>query len=104
MGTMGCQKTCKVEKLLKQSQREVVVSQRHRLATAKKNSRMRGTDKLRNEVLPLQLSSIQRLDSFHLLEGHSGALRLNPETLSHQRLKQKLLEHPVAMLLRCCGQ
>eukprot|EP00064_Thunnus_orientalis_P008110 superscaffoldBa00000947_g8133 len=44
-GTMGCQKTCQVEKLLKQSQREVVCSQRQRLATAKKNSRMRGTDK-----------------------------------------------------------
>ncbi|KAF1388697.1 hypothetical protein PFLUV_G00065320 [Perca fluviatilis] len=45
MGTMGCQKTCKMEKLLKQSQWEVAWSQRQRLVTAKKNSRIRGTDK-----------------------------------------------------------
>ncbi|XP_063345213.1 RIMS-binding protein 2 isoform X14 [Pelmatolapia mariae] len=38
MGTMGCHKTCKVEKLLRQSQREVVWSQRQTLARAKKNS------------------------------------------------------------------
>ncbi|XP_026044655.1 RIMS-binding protein 2 isoform X12 [Astatotilapia calliptera] len=38
MGTMGCHKTCKVEKLLRQSQREVVWSQRRTLARAKKNS------------------------------------------------------------------
>lgn len=37
-GTMGCQKTCKVEKLLKQSQREALWSQRQRLTTAKKTS------------------------------------------------------------------
>lgn len=43
---MGCQKACKVEKLLKQSQREVVWSQRQRLATEKQNSRVRGTDKV----------------------------------------------------------
>lgn len=45
-GTMGCQKTCKVEKLLKQSQRDAVWSQRQRSAAAKKNSRMRGADKV----------------------------------------------------------
>ncbi|XP_063345211.1 RIMS-binding protein 2 isoform X12 [Pelmatolapia mariae] len=45
MGTMGCHKTCKVEKLLRQSQREVVWSQRQTLARAKKNSWVRGTDK-----------------------------------------------------------
>lgn len=38
---------------------------------------------LRNEVLPLQLRGVQHLDN--------GSLRLNPDTLSHQRLKQKLL-------------
>ncbi|XP_044052422.1 RIMS-binding protein 2 isoform X20 [Siniperca chuatsi] len=97
MWTMGCQKTCKVEKL--QSQREVVWSQRQRLATAK-NSRMRGTDKLRNEVLPLQLPGVQRLDSFRLLEDNSGALKLTPETLSHQRLKQKLLENELQDFLQ----
>lgn len=46
---------------------------------------------LRNEVLPIQLPGVQRLDSFCLLEDNSRALRLSPETLSHQRLKQKLL-------------
>lgn len=45
-GTMGCHKTCKVEKLLRQSQREVVWSQRQTLARAKKNSWVRGTDKV----------------------------------------------------------
>ncbi|XP_044052434.1 RIMS-binding protein 2 isoform X30 [Siniperca chuatsi] len=99
MWTMGCQKTCKVEKL--QSQREVVWSQRQRLATAK-NSRMRGTDKLRNEVLPLQLPGVQRLDSFRLLEDNSGALKLTPETLSHQRLKQKLLETEISTRRKEC--
>jgi len=43
---MGCEKTCKVEKLLRQSQRETVLSQKQRLATAKKISRMKGTDKV----------------------------------------------------------
>ncbi|KAL3976136.1 ubiquitin-large subunit ribosomal protein L40e [Sarotherodon galilaeus] len=84
---MGCHKTCKVEKLLRQSQREVVWSQRQTLATAKKNSWMRGTDK-RNEAFPLHL-----LDELCLLEDYSRARRLNPETLSHQRLQQKLLEN-----------
>ncbi|GLD52672.1 RIMS-binding protein 2 isoform X1 [Lates japonicus] len=120
---MGCRKTCKVEKLLKQSHRDVVWSQRQRLTTSKKNSRMSDTDKpsswsrcwllfcpantvgnachcigpltaaakLRNEVLPHHLPSVQHLDSFRLLEDSSSAPRLNPETLSHQRLKQKLL-------------
>lgn len=45
-GTMGCQKTCKVEKLLKQSQWEVTWSQKQRFATIKKNNRARGTDKV----------------------------------------------------------
>ncbi|KAE8292419.1 hypothetical protein D5F01_LYC09788 [Larimichthys crocea] len=101
-GTMGCQKTCEVEKVLKQSQREVVWSQRQRLATAKKNSRMRGTDKLRNEVLPLQLQGVQRLDSFRLLEDNSRALRLSQEALSHQRLKQKLLETEISARRKEC--
>ncbi|XP_035853818.1 RIMS-binding protein 2 isoform X23 [Sander lucioperca] len=102
MGTMGCQKTCKMEKLLKQSQWEVAWSQRQRLATTKKNSRIRGTDKLRNEVLPLQLPGVQRLDSFRLLKDNSGALRLNPETLSHQRQKQKLLETEISTRRKEC--
>ncbi|XP_034548249.1 RIMS-binding protein 2 isoform X2 [Notolabrus celidotus] len=102
MGTMGCQKTCKVEKLLKQPQREVVWSQRQRLATTKKNGRMRDTDKLRNEVSPLQLSGVQRVDSFHLLEANSKALRLGQETLSHQRLKQKLLETEISTRRKEC--
>ncbi|XP_051806301.1 RIMS-binding protein 2 isoform X6 [Acanthochromis polyacanthus] len=95
MGTMGCQKTCKVEKLLRQSQREAVWSQRQRLATAKKSSRMRSTDKLRNEVLPLH-----HLNSFCLLEDNSRALRHNPETLSHQRREQKLLENELQDFLK----
>ncbi|XP_039659343.1 RIMS-binding protein 2 isoform X17 [Perca fluviatilis] len=102
MGTMGCQKTCKMEKLLKQSQWEVAWSQRQRLVTAKKNSRIRGTDKLRNEVLPLQLPGVQRLDSFCLLKDNSGALRLNPETPSHQRQKQKLLETEISTRRKEC--
>ncbi|KAK2902390.1 hypothetical protein Q8A73_012136 [Channa argus] len=44
MGTMGCQKTCKVGKLLKQSQREAAWSQKQRLVTVK-NSWTRGTHK-----------------------------------------------------------
>lgn len=46
---------------------------------------------LRNEVLPLNFQSVQRLDSFRVLEDSSGTLRLNPSTQSHQRLKEKLL-------------
>ncbi|KAK1893187.1 Peripheral-type benzodiazepine receptor-associated protein 1, partial [Dissostichus eleginoides] len=99
---MGCQKTCKVEKLLKQSHGEVAWSQRQRLAPAKKNNRMRGTDKLRNEVLPLQLPRLQHLDSFRLLENNSGPRRLNPETLSHQRLKQQLLETEISTRRKEC--
>nr|XP_046242698.1 RIMS-binding protein 2 isoform X6 [Scatophagus argus] len=102
MGTMGCRKTCKVEKLLKQCQREVVWSQRQRSATAKKSSRMRGADKLRNDVLPVQLPGVQHLDSFYLLEDNSRALRLGPETLSHQRLKQKLLETEISTRRKEC--
>ncbi|XP_076586100.1 RIMS-binding protein 2 isoform X9 [Chaetodon auriga] len=102
MGTMGCQKTCKVEKLLKQPQREVVWSQRQRLASAKKNNRMRGADKLRNEVLPFRLPGVQHLDGFCLVEDNSGALRLSPETLSHQRQKQKLLETEISTRRKEC--
>ncbi|XP_040010691.1 RIMS-binding protein 2 isoform X3 [Xiphias gladius] len=102
MGTMGCQKTCKVEKLLKQSQREVVWSQRQRLTTSKKNSRMSGTDKVRNEVLPHHLPRVQCLDSFHVIEDNSRVLRLNPETLSHQTLKQKLLETEISTRRKEC--
>ncbi|KAM8759482.1 RIMS-binding protein 2 isoform 2-T2 [Acanthopagrus schlegelii] len=102
MGTMGCQKTCKVEKLLKQSQRDAVWSQRQRSAAAKKNSRMRGADKLRNEVSPLRLQGAQHLDSFRLLEGNSQALSLSPDTLSHQRLKQKLLETEISTRRKEC--
>ncbi|KAL7392419.1 hypothetical protein ABVT39_024414 [Epinephelus coioides] len=61
-----------------------------------------GTSSLRNEVLPLQLPGVQRLDSFRLLEDNSGALRLNPETLSHQRQKQKLLETEISTRRKEC--
>uniref|UniRef100_A0A3P9BN56 RIMS-binding protein 2 n=1 Tax=Maylandia zebra TaxID=106582 RepID=A0A3P9BN56_9CICH len=90
MGTMGCHKTCKVEKLLRQSQREVVWSQRRTLARAKKNS-------WRNEAFPLHL-----LDELCLLEDYSQARRLNPETLSHQRLQQKLLETEISTRRKEC--
>ncbi|XP_063345201.1 RIMS-binding protein 2 isoform X3 [Pelmatolapia mariae] len=90
MGTMGCHKTCKVEKLLRQSQREVVWSQRQTLARAKKNS-------WRNEAFPLHL-----LDELCLLEDYSRARRLNPETLSHQRLQQKLLETEISTRRKEC--
>ncbi|KAM3611648.1 uncharacterized protein V6R79_022024 [Siganus canaliculatus] len=59
----------------------------------------RGLDKardlghsLRNEVSPLQLPGVQRLDGFCLLEDP----RLSPQTLSHHRLKQKLLETEIS--------
>ncbi|XP_037633890.1 RIMS-binding protein 2 isoform X4 [Sebastes umbrosus] len=55
---------------------------------------MRCTDKLRNEVLPLQLRGVQHLDN--------GSLRLNPDTLSHQRLKQKLLETEISTRRKEC--
>ncbi|XP_077943046.1 RIMS-binding protein 2 isoform X20 [Gasterosteus aculeatus] len=93
MGTMGCQKTCKVEKLLKQSQWEVTWSQKQRFATIKKNNRARGTDKL---------PGVRRLDNSRLLEDTSGALRLNPNTLSHQRLEQKLLETEISTRRKEC--
>lgn len=44
--SMGCRKTCKVDKLLRQSQRDVVCGQRQRLPTAKKSNQIRGTDKV----------------------------------------------------------
>lgn len=43
---MGCRKTCKVDKLLRQSQRHMVSGQRQRLPTAKKSNQIRGTDKV----------------------------------------------------------
>ncbi|XP_069380227.1 RIMS-binding protein 2 isoform X9 [Paralichthys olivaceus] len=101
MGAMGCQ-TCKVEKLLKQSQREAVLSQRQRLTTLKENSRMTGTDKLRNEVLPHHLQDVPSLNSFYLLEDNSRALRHNPETFSDQRLKQNLLETEISTRRKEC--
>lgn len=45
-GTMGCQKTCKVDKFLQQSQREVLLSQKQRIALPKKSSWTRDTDKV----------------------------------------------------------
>lgn len=44
--SMGCRKTCKVDKLLRQSQRDVVCGQRQRLPTAKRSNQIRGTDKV----------------------------------------------------------
>lgn len=44
--SMGCRKTCKVDKLLRQSQRDAVCGQRQRLPTAKKSNQIRGTDKV----------------------------------------------------------
>ncbi|KAM9821933.1 RIMS-binding protein 2 isoform 16-T18 [Syngnathus typhle] len=102
MGSMGCEKTCRVEKLLKRCQRECVVSLSQRLPPAKRSSRMKGTDKLRNEVVPLQLHSGQRLDNLCLLENSSAALSLNPETLSSQRLKQSLLETEISAKRKEC--
>ncbi|XP_075324602.1 RIMS-binding protein 2 isoform X10 [Odontesthes bonariensis] len=96
-GTMGCEKTCKVEKLLRQTQRETVLSQKQRLATAKKSSRMKGTDKLRYEVL-----SLHHVDNISLLEDNSRAQWLNPETLNHQRLQQKLLETEISTRRKEC--
>ncbi|XP_047197095.1 RIMS-binding protein 2 isoform X5 [Hippoglossus stenolepis] len=101
MGAMGCQ-TCKVEKLLKQCQREAVLRQRQRLTTSKENSRMSGTDKLRNEVSSHHLPDVPSLDSFHLLEDNSRVLRHNPETISDQRLKQKLLETEISTRKKEC--
>lgn len=43
---MGCRKTCKVDKLLRQSQRDAGCGQRQRLPTAKKSNQIRGTDKV----------------------------------------------------------
>ncbi|XP_029366674.1 RIMS-binding protein 2 isoform X1 [Echeneis naucrates] len=100
MGTMGCQKTCKLEKLLKQ--RDVVWNQRQSLTASKKNSWMSGTDKLRNEVSPHHLPRLQHLDNFHLLENNRRAVRHNPETLRHQRLKQKLLETEISTRRKEC--
>ncbi|XP_071338422.1 RIMS-binding protein 2 isoform X11 [Trachinotus anak] len=57
---------------------------------------------LRNEVLPHHLSSVQRFDTFRLLEDNRRVLRLNPETLSHQRLKQKLLETEISTRRKEC--
>ncbi|XP_061842058.1 RIMS-binding protein 2 isoform X8 [Nerophis lumbriciformis] len=102
MGTMGCQKTCRVEKLLKQCQREGGASLRQWLPPAKRSSRMKGVDKLRNEVLPRQLPSLQRLDSLCLLENGSTAPRPNLETLSSQRLKQRLLETEISAKRKEC--
>nr|XP_057927966.1 RIMS-binding protein 2 isoform X21 [Doryrhamphus excisus] len=58
--------------------------------------------KLRNEVLPLPLPSVPPLDNLCLLENGSTALRPNPETLSSQRLKQRLLETEISAKRREC--
>lgn len=44
--SMGCRKTCKVDKLLRQPQRDGLCGQRQRLPTAKKSNQIRGTDKV----------------------------------------------------------
>lgn len=44
--SMGCRKTCKVNKLLRQSQRDGVCGQRQRLPTAKRSNQIRGADKV----------------------------------------------------------
>eukprot|EP00066_Takifugu_rubripes_P024299 XP_011613565.1 PREDICTED: peripheral-type benzodiazepine receptor-associated protein 1 [Takifugu rubripes] len=98
---MGCRKTCKVDKLLRQSQRDMVCGQRHRLPTAKKSNQIRGRDKI-NEVLPIHISAVQCLDSFHILEDRNQILKLGPETLSHQRLQQKLLETEISTRRKEC--
>ncbi|XP_056889768.1 RIMS-binding protein 2 isoform X11 [Takifugu flavidus] len=98
---MGCRKTCKVDKLLRQSQRDMVCGQRHRLPTAKKSNQIRGRDKI-NEVLPIHISAVQCLDSFHILEDRNQILKLCPETLSHQRLQQKLLETEISTRRKEC--
>ncbi|XP_053727855.1 RIMS-binding protein 2 isoform X17 [Synchiropus splendidus] len=100
MGTMGCQKNCKVQKLLKHCQRDVIWNQRQRFAPEKR-SRMRATDKIRNEVYPVQLPGLQCLDSYHLLE-NSEALGLQPEELNHHRQKQKLLESEISSRRKEC--
>ncbi|XP_077377545.1 RIMS-binding protein 2 isoform X2 [Festucalex cinctus] len=104
-GSMGCEKTCRVEKLLKQCQRECVVSLRQkRLPAAKRSSRMKGTDKvqLRNEAVPLRLPRVQRLDTSCLLDGSRATLSLNPETLRSHRLKQSLLESEISAKRKEC--
>lgn len=57
-GMMGCQKVYKVDKLLKQSQREVLWSQRQRLATVKKSNWMRCTEKVSVLCVNLSMYSI----------------------------------------------
>ncbi|KAK2837580.1 hypothetical protein Q5P01_014792 [Channa striata] len=97
MGTMGCQKTYKVEKLLKLSQREAAWSQRQRLVTAKKNIWTRGTHKTRNTVI-----TNVPLDSFPVVRDNGGAPSLSPTTLSHRRLKQKLVETEISTKRKEC--
>ncbi|XP_061762892.1 RIMS-binding protein 2 isoform X11 [Nerophis ophidion] len=63
---------------------------------------MKGADKLRNEVLPLQLPGVQHLDSLCLLENCSTAPRPNLETLSSQRLTQRLLETEIGAKRQEC--
>ncbi|KAF7669159.1 hypothetical protein LDENG_00236050 [Lucifuga dentata] len=99
---MCCQKTCKVEKLLKQSQREQLWSQRQRFALAKRISRMRDTDKVRNECLPQQFPDVQHLDSFRLLEDNRRSRRPFSSSFSHQRLQQKLLETEISTSKKEC--
>ncbi|XP_027889686.1 RIMS-binding protein 2 isoform X11 [Xiphophorus couchianus] len=96
MGTMGCEKTCAAEKLLR-PHREVVESQKQRLATAKRSSRMRSTDKLKNYVLPLHC-----VDNVHPLEDNSRAPQLHQESLNHQKLHQKLLETEISTRKKEC--
>ncbi|XP_047238435.1 RIMS-binding protein 2 isoform X15 [Girardinichthys multiradiatus] len=95
-GTMGCEKTCTVEKLLR-PHREVVESQKQRLAAAKRSSRIRSTDKQKNAVLPLHC-----VDNFHLLEDNNRALQLHQESPNHQRLRQKLLETEISTKRKEC--
>ncbi|XP_029685347.1 RIMS-binding protein 2 isoform X8 [Takifugu rubripes] len=79
----------------------MVCGQRHRLPTAKKSNQIRGRDKI-NEVLPIHISAVQCLDSFHILEDRNQILKLGPETLSHQRLQQKLLETEISTRRKEC--
>ncbi|CAL9708493.1 unnamed protein product [Knipowitschia caucasica] len=90
MSTMGCQKTCEVEKLLKS--RDVVWNQRQRITTPKRNCH-----KVRNEVLPFQLPHRRYLDSSPLDD-----CSLNRDPWSHQKLKQKLLETEISTKKKEC--
>ncbi|XP_061672634.1 peripheral-type benzodiazepine receptor-associated protein 1-like isoform X1 [Syngnathoides biaculeatus] len=102
MGSLGWPKSCRVEQLLKESQRDDVVSPRQSSPSAERSGQTPSTAKLRKEAAPPQVPSVQRLDDLGLPDNSGAALGLNPDILSSHRRKHSLLETEISAKRKEC--